>query len=546
MRLGCSEQEAAQLESVMAATEKEILSCVDDLDGVKVLGAVRDVAPHVGAGPMQRLNKLRVVKEKVIADLEMVERDLADVERALEAGMRLEAVVVAAAATQKALERSKRELAGAKLKQKNTKEDLEEGVGSDEAVAKAARNVAEASEAVEVARGRYEEAMRDLVAVRQAGFPELRCPAPARDDRHTQVPRIAAKDLGELQLMPRLGVGSFASVYQVELPLAGPCAFKKLDGLVDKETLMREAAAMWQLLHSEQVVRLLFVCDEPGSLGLVLEMLEGGSLGALLHVRKERLSEREMLQILHDVARGLECMHGHRQMHLDVKSENVLLTAQRRAKLSDFGSSKEMRSTYRDTVLHTARHWSAPETLADPPKISAACDIWAFGMLMYEVLTGTVPYSEVPERDVTARIAKGATPDVDGIAARFRPVMEQCWKQNHPTASELVALICALMQRECAMCSTTFPLTRGALCTRESTFLCGDCVSAAMESALMTDSAWRADGSLAWRDAVFEMKQMRTAVGSGLFERWQAAQLRANERQVRDRLRGEANEERRQ
>ncbi len=89
----------------------------------------------------------------------------------------------------------------------------------------------------------------------------------------------------------------------MELPLIGPCAFKKLEGCVDRETLMREA--MWELRFSEHVVRLVAVCDEPGHMGLVLELVEGGSLGALLHERKEKMTEAEMLQILHDVASGL-------------------------------------------------------------------------------------------------------------------------------------------------------------------------------------------------------------------------------------------------
>ncbi len=146
-------------------------------------------------------------------------------------------------------------------------------------MAKARTKLAEAKAAVERSRSKYEEAMRDLVVVRQAGFPELKCPAPVREDRFPMVPTIAAADLGEPKQTDQLGKGSFASVYQVELPLVGPCAFKKLEGLVDRNALMREAAAMWDVRHCEDIVRLLMVCDEPKQLGLVLELAEAGRWG---------------------------------------------------------------------------------------------------------------------------------------------------------------------------------------------------------------------------------------------------------------------------
>ena len=366
----------------------------------------------------------------------------------------------------------------------------------------------------------------------------MKCPAPAREDRFPQVPTVGARDLSELQQLPRLGQGSYASVYQVELPLVGPCAFKKLEGMVDRATL-REAASMWQLRHSEHIVRVLMVCDELGQLGLVLELVEGGSLGALLHERKERLAEAEMLQILHDVATGLECVHAHKQVHLDVKSDNVLLTRQLRAKLSDFGSSKEKRNTHRETLVRVTRQWSAPETIADVPKIAPACDIWSFGMLVWEMLTGRVPHDNVPERDLLSRIAKGGTPSVEGIDERFAAILQKYW-QVDPTkrssATELVAEIGALMRRDCCSCFSPFPLTSGVTCSVEEAFLCNGCVTEAMTSALKSGSAWRSDGALVLGRSHFELSRIRHAVGKELFEQWQTAQLRAKEKEVTESL----------
>ncbi len=116
-------------------------------------------------------------------------------------------------------------------------------------------------------------------------------------------------------------------------------------------------------------------------------------------------------------------MHAHKRVHLDVKSDNVLLTRQRKAKLSDFGSSKEMRSTYRDTLVRVTRQWSAPETLAAMSIISAPSDVWSFGMLIYEMATGKVPYAELPEMEMLKSVANGETQSTAGIERRLVEVM---------------------------------------------------------------------------------------------------------------------------
>jgi hypothetical protein len=158
-----------QLE-VVRRTGEEIARRVDAVDCRGALEAVRSARQHVGAMFVPRLKELQAKKRMLIVEVLYREQKMAMVERALEAGMRLDAVVAAATAAQEDLQRSKLELTKATAEENAAKWDLEEGVGSDEAVAKGARKVAEASKAVEVARSHYEEAMRELVAVRQGGL----------------------------------------------------------------------------------------------------------------------------------------------------------------------------------------------------------------------------------------------------------------------------------------------------------------------------------------------------------------------------------------
>ncbi len=168
-------------------------------------------------------------------------------------------------------------------------------------------------------------------------------------DPFPNVPTVSYSDFGEL--LDKICAGSFADVYRVEMPVTGPCAFKQLRQAVDPVVLMKEATSMWQLRHCEHIVRLLKVCTDAGHQGLLLELVEGGSLGDFIHGQKQKLSWDQILHVLHDVASGLECVHDHKHVHLDVKSDNIFLTRGMRAKVGNFGTTKRAQTTLRDTAL---------------------------------------------------------------------------------------------------------------------------------------------------------------------------------------------------
>jgi hypothetical protein len=247
-----------------------------------------------------------------------------DLERALDAAKHINAVQAKIAEAMKRLERSKREVKQAEMKIKDADEDFEDGSGTKDEVDIARAKLEVAQENVRRSRLKYEAAVSSLIDIRQAGYPDLRCVAAAKVDRF---PDVSAVLFSDLTVMEKIGGGSFAYVFKVELPVTGMCAFKQLRGDIPDEVLMKEASAMWDMRHSEHVIKLLKVCREPGNQGL-LELAEGGSLGELVPKRKEKLKESEILQILHDVAAGLEFVHHRNHVHLDVKADNVLLVSQ--------------------------------------------------------------------------------------------------------------------------------------------------------------------------------------------------------------------------
>jgi serine/threonine protein kinase len=449
----------------------------------------------------------------------------------------------------KRLERSKREVKQAEMKIKDADEDFEDGSGTKDEVHNARAKLERAQGNVRQARLAYEAAVLSLIDIRQAGYPELRCVGAAKVDRFPDVPAVSFSDL---TVMEKIGGGAFADVFKVELPVTGLCAFKQLRGDILDEVLMKEAAAMWEMRHSEHVIKLLKVCREPGKQGLLLELADGGSLGKLLHERKEKLKESDILQILHDVAAGLEFVHHRKHVHLDVKADNVLLVG-KRAKLADFGTSKQACNTYRDTKIALTFQWSAPEMLTSMPKLSSACDIWSFGMLMYEVLTGYIPFEGVATHKLVHSITKGKLPKVRaGIKPELAQLMQRCWDHEpdkRPSSVELLSAIGDLMLVTCSgICLGTVMLTKGVLCIHEKWFLCFSCVADTVGSNLKSRRI-RSDGGLEIGNdsnkAVFDLQSFRHLLSKELLIAWLKGQGEAIEREVRLRLEVELEREKR-
>ncbi len=363
------------------------------------------------------------------------------------------------------VDKAHKELNRAKIQARRALEDVELGDASDE-------QAAAAQEKVAAARASHEDAIAMLITLRQAGYPEVRCAGAAPRDQFDVVPRIAYSEFemvhhyvnGTFEDV-KIGGGMFADVFVVELPASGRCAFKQFRKAVNERELMREAAAMWDVRHDDHVVRLFKVCTDKGHQGLLLELMEGGSLGDRL--RREKLSEVEALQVLHDVAAGLVAMHQHKHVHLDVKADNVFLTKAGCAKLGDFGSSKEVRATLHDTKFALTFHWTAPELLSDMPQASPAADVWSFGMLMFETLIGEVPFEDIESFNIMHAIRGGTFPDVTKVDEKLRTIMRSCWNfdaRQRPTAAQVLQQIQAHMQRQCLWCTEQANLTRGLLC----------------------------------------------------------------------------------
>ncbi|KAM3390493.1 hypothetical protein ACQJBY_012214 [Aegilops geniculata] len=205
-----------------------------------------------------------------------------------------------------------------------------------------------------------------------------------------------------------LGSGGFVVVYKGELPNGLPVAVKVLKVSMNKkvqEGFMAEIGTIGRTYHVH-LVRLYGFCFDPDTKALVYEYLENGSLEKYLYrdgedagagdageERRERLEWRTLHSIAVGTAKGIRYLHEecqHRIVHYDIKPPNILLTADFTPKVADFGLARlgERENTHMSSLTGGGRGtpgYAAPELWMALPT-TEKCDVYSFGMVLFEIL----------------------------------------------------------------------------------------------------------------------------------------------------------------
>jgi len=225
------------------------------------------------------------------------------------------------------------------------------------------------------------------------------------------------------------------------------------------ERFKREARSVAQLQHPN-IVTVIDRGDEDGRQFIVFEYIEGENLKEHV-VRKGRLEVRDALEIAVEVARGLAFAHDQGLIHRDVKPQNILLNGDGRAKVTDFGIARTVDvdgMTQTGTVLGTS-NYIAPEQAGGQP-VDAHSDVYALGVVLYELLAGEVPFPGESFIAVAMKHMHEPAPnllDVRGdvplrVAAAVDRALEKDPEQRFPTmdafAAELEACLAELEREE--------------------------------------------------------------------------------------------------
>src|SRR5579859_4223510 len=214
---------------------------------------------------------------------------------------------------------------------------------------------------------------------------------------------LIGQRLGNYRIIGKLGEGGIATVYRAEqLNIQREVAIKVLktqDAQGDfLHRLEREAATIARLSHPH-IVKLFDYGQENGITYLVMELITGGSLADL--IRTGPLSPFEANRILQQLASALDYAHREGVIHRDLKPHNVLMDTNGNALLTDFGLARLVQSTsiltHSGTVVGTPAYMSPEQWTGGI--IDARTDIYSLGVILFEMLTGRVPFSgETPYR----------------------------------------------------------------------------------------------------------------------------------------------------
>jgi len=209
---------------------------------------------------------------------------------------------------------------------------------------------------------------------------------------------LIGQTLGKFEIVEEIGRGGMGAVYKAYDPaLKRHVAVKILPAILAHDRLfverfVREAQSIAGIRHPN-LVTIHDVAEESGYNYFVMEYVEGRSLARVIS-RKRRIPMKTAVSVLGHVMAGLNKVHQAGLIHRDIKPANIMLDRDGRAVLMDFGLAKSDRQqglTTAGTVLGTPEYMS-PEQAQDED-VDARSDIYALGIVLYEMLSGQPPFS---------------------------------------------------------------------------------------------------------------------------------------------------------
>jgi serine/threonine protein kinase len=219
-------------------------------------------------------------------------------------------------------------------------------------------------------------------------------------------------------ILEELGQGGMGTVYRgLDMQTKETVAIKQLKPELTTPELIerftREGTALRELNHPN-IVKMLDSVEENGNHYLIIEYLVGGDLNNLL--KAGQLPIEKVLQLAIDICDALTRAHRLDIIHRDLKPANVLLAEDGTPRLTDFGIArigKQERVTATDAIIGTV-DYLAPEAL-DGSDIDARADIWAFGVMLFEMLTGNRPFSGESVTHTFYAIVTQPVPDLEAL-----------------------------------------------------------------------------------------------------------------------------------
>nr|XP_043872587.1 mitogen-activated protein kinase kinase kinase 13 isoform X3 [Solea senegalensis] len=194
-------------------------------------------------------------------------------------------------------------------------------------------------------------------------------------------------------------------------------------------------------LKHPNIISFKGVCTQAPCYCIIMEYCAQGQLYEVLRAGR-KVTPRLLVDWASGIASGMNYLHLHKIIHRDLKSPNVLVTHCDTVKISDFGTSKELSDKSTKMSFAGTVAWMAPEVIRNEP-VSEKVDIWSFGVVLWELLTGEIPYKDVDSSAIIWGVGSNSLhlPVPSTCPDGFKILMKQTWQgkpRNRPSFRQIL------------------------------------------------------------------------------------------------------------
>ncbi|KAL0741213.1 hypothetical protein Bca4012_082726 [Brassica carinata] len=222
-----------------------------------------------------------------------------------------------------------------------------------------------------------------------------------------------------------------------------------------EQQFQKEVTMLANLKHPN-IVRFIGACRKPMVWCIVTEYAKGGSVRQFLTKRQNRAVPLKIAvkQAL-DVARGMAYIHARNFIHRDLKSDNLLISADKSIKIADFGVARIEVQTEGMTPETGTYRWMAPEMIQHRP-YNQKVDVYSFGIVMWELITGQLPFKNMTAVQAAFSVVnRGIRPTVpNDCLPVLSEIMTRCWDGNPEVRPSFVEVVSMLEAAETEIMTT--------------------------------------------------------------------------------------------
>ncbi|XP_009468858.1 PREDICTED: mitogen-activated protein kinase kinase kinase 12 [Nipponia nippon] len=194
-------------------------------------------------------------------------------------------------------------------------------------------------------------------------------------------------------------------------------------------------------LKHPNIITFKGVCTQAPCYCIIMEFCAQGQLYEVLRAGR-KVTPSLLVDWSMGIAGGMNYLHLHKIIHRDLKSPNMLITYDDVVKISDFGTSKELIDKSTKMSFAGTVAWMAPEVIRNEP-VSEKVDIWSFGVVLWELLTGEIPYKDVDSSAIIWGVGSNSLhlPVPSGCPDGFKVLLRQCWNskpRNRPSFRQIL------------------------------------------------------------------------------------------------------------